>query len=300
MKYTNKFGLPQEIVAAITKDRYTNEEDKPSDYSVTSLINPIQQTILKKRHKDDLKIQDVTELTWSFFGSIAHAQIEEAWHASMGSKIEERLYTTYKDITVSGKFDCYHDGEIKDWKFTKVYKITKSDFSDWEIQLNCYAYLCVLAGYPVNKLTIYAFLRDWAKGNAYKKGYPECEWQVIDIPLWDSAKQKKYIEDRIDELIWANSLDDSKLLEVFPCSSRDMWQDTIGYAVIKQDAKRATKCFDNEEDAKVYLEQKNDKSLSIVHRQSTRKRCFDHCPVSHHCQQHKALLLAEGTTETIF
>ena len=133
-----------------------------------------------------------------------------------------------------------------------------------------------------------------------KKGYPECEWQVINIPLWDTVKQKKYIEDRIDELICANSLDDSKLLEVFPCSSRDMWQDTIGYAVIKQDAKRATKCFDNEGDARIYLEQKNDKSLSIVHRKSTRKRCFDHCPVSHHCQQHKALLLAEGATETIF
>lgn len=300
MKYTNRHNLPQELVAAITKDRYTDESEKPSDFSVSTLISPVQQTILKRRYKDDHLVPDVTDLTWSFFGSIAHAQIEEAWHANLGSKIEERLYHKYNGVTISGKFDCYDNGEIKDWKFTKVYKITKNDFSDWEAQLNLYAYLCSVAGYPVHKLTIYAFLRDWTKGGPYKKDYPECEWVVINIPLWSKDKQREYLHSRVDDLVMADMLHDERLSEVFPCSDKEMWSDVRDYAVIRDGATRATKCFDNKTDAMVYLDEKNDESLKMVIRKTGRKRCFDHCPINHRCAQHQRLKEEEGIVDTIF
>lgn len=136
MKFTNTNNLPQEIVNAIIKDRYIDENEEPSDYSATTLISPVQQTILKKRYPDNHIIRDVTDYYWAFIGSIAHTVLEEAWRESMGSIVERRIYAEVDNTTISGKIDCYHNGEIRDYKSTKAYKIIKGDYSDWEKQLN--------------------------------------------------------------------------------------------------------------------------------------------------------------------
>ena len=131
-RYTNKHGLPEEVVRAIMKDRYTDPDEEPSDFSATTLVAPIQQTILKRRYPDQHIIRDVVDYFWAFIGSIAHSVLEEAWHESIGSIVEKRLYIEVAGKSVSGKMDCYHNGEIRDYKSTKSYKIMKCFYRDWE------------------------------------------------------------------------------------------------------------------------------------------------------------------------
>lgn len=296
MNYTNKHSLPEEVVRAIMKDRYTDPDEAPSDFSATTLVAPIQQTILKRRYPDQHIIRDVVDYFWSFIGSIAHAVLEEAWHESIGSIVEKRLYIEVAGKSVSGKMDCYHDGEIRDYKSTKSYKIMKGDYSDWEKQLNVYAYLCRKNGLEVNRLRVIGFILDWKKGEAYKKGYPDTPVVEIPLRLWTEEEQEAYIENRVLGLILAETANDDLLSIKFPCSKKEMWSDIRDYAIIKNGADRATKVFDNHEEAmRVFNSGKySHKDYSLTTRYTKRTRCLEHCPVSHLCKQNQRLLEEEG------
>ena len=293
MKYTNRHGLPPQIVSAIVKDRYSSEDDLPSDYSVTTLISPIQQTILRRRFPDKRAIPDVMDLFWSFKGAVGHTVLEDAWNASQKSRIEERLYTEIQGKTISGKFDCYdiENKEIVDFKFTKVYKFIKQDFVEWEKQLNLYAHLLRKAGHEVNKLTIWMFLEDYKENESFKKGYPSNPIVSIDLKLWTEIECCSWLNDRVSELIKAEASD------ILPeCSPREMWQDIKDYAIMKDGASRATKCFDSKEEAEACLEDepKYKKGYSVQERLTDRKRCAKHCDVSKICRQYQNYLKEKG------
>lgn len=286
MEYTNKYNLPQEIVNAIMKDRYTDLSEEPSDYSATTLISPIQQTILKRRYPKDHIVRDVIDSYWAFIGSIAHTVLEEAWHESIGSVVEKRLYVDVLGKSISGKMDCYHNGEIRDYKSTKAYKLIKGDYSDWEKQLNIYAYLCRKNGYSVNRLRVFAFILDWKEGEIVRqKGYPECPIIEIPLRLWSEEAQEAYIKGRVQELQYADLVHDQKLAECFPCSNRDMWQDVKDYCVKKKDSDRATKVFDTMEEAEEYYKSKDKNIFECITRYTPKTRCLKYCPISHICKQ---------------
>lgn len=287
-EYTNKHNLPQEIVRAITKDRYTDDNDKPFDYSASSLIAPIRQTILKRRHKDNLIIPDVMDLFFQFKGSVGHQVLEDAWHESMGSKVEERLYAPIQGRTISGKFDCYQEGEVRDYKFSKVYKYMKGDFQDWEKQLNVYAWLLKSNGHEVKQLTVWMFLEDFKKNETYKKGYPEVPIVKVPLRLWTEREQYDYISTRTKILVHNEGFTDEGLIE---CTDHEMWRDVKDWTVMKEGSTRASKCFNSEEEALTY---KLKSGEVLVKRMTKRTRCFDYCPVSHICSQHQRLCKEEG------
>ncbi len=300
MEYTNKYNLPQEIVNAIMKDRYTDLSEEPSDYSATTLISPIQHTILKRRYPKDHIVRDVIDNYWAFIGSIAHAVLEEAWHESIGSVVEKRLYVDVLGKSISGKMDCYHDGEIRDYKSTKAYKLIRGDCSSWEKQLNIYAYLCRKNGYSVNRLRVFAFILDWKEGEIVRqKGYPECPIIEIPLRLWSEEAQEAYIKGRVQELQYADLVHDQKLAECFPCSNRDMWQDIKDYCVKKKDSDRATKVFDSMEEAEEYYKSKDKNIFECVTRYTQKTRCLKYCPVSHLCKQNNTTE-APVAIDTIF
>lgn len=294
--YTNKHKLPMEVVAAILKDRYTVDGEEPSDYSASSLVAPIQQTILKKRYrtKKKLKVFDVTDDFWAFYGSIAHAVLEESWHAAMGSKVEERLYTEIKGKIISGKMDCYHDGEIRDYKTTKIYKVTKGDFKDWEMQQNIYAYLCRVNNWPIKRIKIIALLNDWKAGEKkFKQNYPDCPIKIIPLRVFDQDVMEGWLEDRVANLTIAEQLSDIELARQYPCSNEERWKNYQGTVVMKKGGKKASfKAESEDQQADMlacsnYWEERglNEDEYDIDVRWSDPKRCMDHCPAATVCQQ---------------
>jgi hypothetical protein len=301
MQYTNKFNWAPELVTAILKDRYTDEDERDFDESASTLTAPTQMIILKRRYPDQLVIEDVSDMFWRFLGSIAHSVLEEAFHAQDngdGSFVEKRLYLDLLGKTISGKLDLYSAArqEVRDYKSTKVYKIIKGDYIEWENGQNIYAYLLRQNDFPVKKLTVIALIFDFKPAEAYKKNYPSSASVQIDLPLWNEARQLAYITERVQRLLTAETLTDTELTEHFPCSDTEMWSDIKDWAIFKQGAQRATACFDTEHEA---LAAFTDKKLSyathqIVKRMTGRTRCLRFCPVRNICGQNKALLQQEG------
>lgn len=188
--YTNKYGWPEELVKSILKDRYTNPDEDEYDFSISRIVAPIQQTVLLARYPEKKKVKDVSELFWAFMGHLAHNLVEEQNKEIAGVRCEERLYIEVEGVKVSGKFDRYEDGQIKDYKTTKCYKIIKGDYADWAAQQNCYRLILEENGLPVNSIKITAILFDWAEHESYKKNYPKSQVLEIPIQVWGAGCQR--------------------------------------------------------------------------------------------------------------
>ena len=76
MIITNKLGLPQAFVE-MAKSDFTAE---PKTYRVTSLLKGIRETILEKRHADEIE-QDVSDMIWLLFGTAVHGILEKQQEA---------------------------------------------------------------------------------------------------------------------------------------------------------------------------------------------------------------------------
>jgi len=120
---TNKHNLPQEVYDALCKNRYSGDSTGASGYSATTIIAPIQQTILKRRYPD-CNDEDAIDRVWSLFGHMAHALLEE--HGSFDTS-EIRYFATVLHESISGQLDMFKDNIITDYKTTSAWKIGKNN-----------------------------------------------------------------------------------------------------------------------------------------------------------------------------
>jgi hypothetical protein len=127
-------------------------------------------------------------------------------------------------VRLSGTADLYESSKcaVVDYKVTSVWTIIYgSRMEEWESQLNGYAWLYRRAGFPVKALQIVALLRDWSAGKV-KEGdnYPKCMVVVVDIPLWDEARQAEYITTRVKLHEASKATQDDDLP---PCTPKETW-----------------------------------------------------------------------------
>lgn len=295
MTFTNKYNLAPEVVSLLARENY-NPEGADLGLTVTTLCSPIQQTILKRRHPDQLKVFDVSDRMWSFLGTLAHEILAQYGRAD--AIVEKRFFAEVLGKKVSGQTDHYRDGIITDFKLTKAYKVTKGSCLEWERQTNLYAWLMEQNGWPVTELRIIAFILDWSAANSYQKNYPACPVVELPIPLWSQAERQAFVQDRVGALLTAAEADDHLLPE---CSRQEMWADVVDYAVIKVEAKRAVKCYATEEEGRQHPFRPGE---MLVRRYTPRKRCLRHCAVEPVCRQNLRLLRKEaeqpGHCELIF
>jgi hypothetical protein len=277
MPLSNRFDLPEEIVKALTRNRYIADEDnKKTDYSVTSLYAPAQQVILKKRYPEE-ENGDVIDNVWAMFGSIAHSLLEE--HGSDEAITENRFYMDVLGKTISGQADHIKDGCLTDYKTTSAYKVQKGEVSEWEKQLNCYKYLAEHNGYAINTIRIIAIIRDWSESDAIQgNGYPKSPIMIIPINVWPTNETKEYIQHRVQWLIKSEALEDKDLPE---CLDSEMWATPTKWAVYKTlDSKRASRVFDTEQEAIDF-----NTTGHVIERKGERRRCLKYCNVNMKCAQ---------------
>lgn len=271
MRITNKAGLPESIVRAITNDPY----EGGGDISVTSLIAPPQMRFLKIRHNDRLE-EDAADRIWSLIGQAVHAILERI---DDGSIKEERLYMNVSGWSVSGQFDRYLNGSLIDYKITSVWAVKQGAKREWEEQLNLLAVLCRANGYVVNSLGITAILRDWRKNEAKQyPDYPQSQVQTIAIPVWPERKAEQFMVERVElHQRAANG-------EHFPCSNEERWYRGEKWAAMKKKRKSAVRLFDDKESAEKFV--KSGKADEVVYRPGVYARCEQYCSVSSFCNQH--------------
>ena len=283
MKITNKFGLPETIMAFATRNHYNAGK---SDITVTQLIDSPRVVSLRKTHAH-LMEQDVSEMLWALMGTALHHVLETQ---DTGNHInEERLFVRMDGWMISGQIDSQiieHDGVIiGDYKFTSAWAVM-NEKPDWDRQLNAYAFLVRKAKkVRVKGLRIYALIRDWNRRDVVKAGYPQTPLVTINISLWSEEEQDQYMQSRLH----VHSEADATINlggELTECAPDERWQRGESFAVMNEKnlTGRAKRVFDVREDAEEYV--KNNKATVIVVRPAAPTRCINNfCRVAEYCEQ---------------
>ena len=284
MKYTNRHNLPDPVVRALTS---YEKGQSVEGLRVTTLIDSPRISELRKQYSGHLT-EDVSDLMWRVLGTAIHEVFERATSNAYVS--EERLSYTIDDTLISGAIDYQFesDGEVdlKDYKYTSTYKITFGDHSDWERQLNVYAYLIRrVKKFTVRSASVIAILRDWRRADADRKAdYPQSSIMEIPITLWSDEEQDVYVSDRVRLHNIAEKKAEFGDLPL--CGDTERWARPAQYAVKKGENKRALRVFGTEEDAKAYAEKDSTRHVEV--RPATYTRCVNnYCRVADFCTQWK-------------
>lgn len=274
---TNNHNLPLTIYNAIARDSYV----KIGDYSATGLIRPVQMAVLEARHADKIT-EDAADGLWKLLGEAVHYVLEKGSHAQ--TIVEARLKIKVGDIVVSCKPDLYaiDDKAIDDYKVTSAYSFLLGDKPEWEQQLNINAAIYREHGFPVERMRIYAILRDWSRSKSLSDSdYPKIPFQTVDIPCWPHEDAKAFIVGRVAAHEAAKELPDDQLP---PCTDKERWMRPTTYAVMKEGRKAAVRVFDTLKQAEKMMESMDSKH-SIVERKGEAVRCNGYCNAAPFCHQ---------------
>ena len=283
MKITNNFNLPTTIINTLARPTYTKGK---ANFSVTELLTSPQIVQLKRKHWNELE-EDASDMVWSLFGTAIHGVLE---HGKGDNHIvEERIHLEIDGTHVSGAIDLQEVEEdgivLSDYKTTSAW-VVQNMKQDWHDQLNIYAYLVEAAKkVPVKKLQIVAIVRDWARRDAEKEGYPQAPIVVINIPLWPFEQREQFLKDRISKHISA-AFDVEIGDELLPCTPEDMWEKETTYAIKKEGGVRAKSVHKTREEAEEALT----KGYFLEVREGERTRCASFCQVADHCNQYQTFL----------
>lgn len=287
MKITNKLGLPQPLVEAVTREY----QYKDKQYSVTSLLKGTCQTILERRFHDEIE-QDVADMIFLIFGSAVHSILEKAQETDDQLK-ESYLVVDVNDYKLSGIFDLYDEQTktVTDYKTATVWKVIKNEWEDYRKQLLMYAWMLKKIGFECNKGEIVAMLKDHSKTKAkVDSSYPPYPVHKVTFTFTENDFEdiEKFIFDRFKEIAIAEETE-TDLLQ--PCSPEERWETPTKYAVMKKGRKTALRVVESEQEAKEYMEWKGvtEKDHYIEERKGENKKCEEYCSVSQFCPFYKKL-----------
>lgn len=272
MIITNNTNLPAPFVRMAQSDY----ESKPKRYSATTLIKPVREILLKRRH-DSTLMQDCADMIWLLFGQAVH-HILEKYGTGENEFTEEKLAVELENgYTVSGIIDFYDmsKAEVVDYKTASSWKVIYKDFDDWKKQGLIYAWLLRKNNLPCDKATFYAILKDHSVQKAkHDADYPKLPVHEVAFDVTDEEIDEidRFIRDKIDEIIkYENAPDD----ELPICTPEERWNDGDKYAVMKKGRKTALRVLDSEEEAELY--KMNNGGDYIEKRPGEDKKCNDYC-----------------------
>ena len=279
MKITNKNNLPSAFVN-LTEDSHPII---PKHYSVTTLLQPTREILLKRRHYDEIE-QDVSDMVWLILGSAVHKIMENADKTGFA---EMKLETNVcGDYSLTGICDLYNEElhTVEDYKTCSVWKVIHQDFSDWKKQGLMYAWLLRKKGLFVNKLRFHALMKDWSRSdlrisryrNSFYPEHPIWTWEY-EITEQDIKDIEEFINTKMQDIIANESKSDNELPI---CSEEERWNSGTKYAIIKPGNKRAIKVLDNKEEA---LKMALELDANVQERVGEDRKCIDYCLCKEYC-----------------
>lgn len=278
MRVTNKFGLPETLVKAVSYDMHPRK-----GFSVTDLISPPRIVQLTRRHYDEIEV-DASERIWVLLGSSIHAILERIDLPECQK--ETTLKAKVNGTVITGRSDLWHNHKLDDWKITSVWAVLfqPQGRKDWHAQLNMYRWLHKINEQETNELEICALLRDW-QANKVEGDYPPIPIVIIPIPIWADSIIENYIYDRVKAHTDAIKISDDELPL---CTDEDMWAKPTQYALKNKRKKQAVAVFYSEEEAQNRLNSiVEGRGYYIEVRPGRRPRCERFCDASPFCNQYE-------------
>ncbi len=256
-----------------------------NEYRVTSLLKGIRETILERRHFNEIE-QDVSDMIWLLFGTAVHGILEHQQEGDNEIK-EERIKVTIGDYLLSGQFDLYNDETktITDYKTCSVWKVIFGDYSDWRRQTLIYAWMIRQFGFEADNAEIIALMKDHSKRDAkIKENYPQLPVQKIKFKFTDEdfTEIEEWLKSRFAEIAEAEKLPDDELPL---CTPEERFNSGDKYAVMKKGRKTAMRVLDSMEEAEKW--QADNGGDFIETRKGEDKKCKDYCLVCQFCNYYK-------------
>jgi hypothetical protein len=281
MIITNNQHLPQSFVEMAKRDY----EVAPNEYRVTSLLKGIRETILERRHDEEIE-QDVSDMIWLLFGTAVHSILEHQKEGDNEFK-ETRLKIPFNAYELSGQFDLYNaeTQTITDYKTCSVWKVIFGDYSDWKRQLLIYSYMLRLIGFEVKHGEIVAMMKDHSKRDAkIKADYPALPVQKIsfDFSDQDYEETEYFIVERFKEITQAEALPDDELPI---CTPEERFNSGDKFAVMKKGRKTALRVLDDLQAAEDWKEANSGDYIDT--RPGEDKKCKDYCSACEFCSYYR-------------
>lgn len=314
----------------LATDLYDHNED-PNHISVTALIKPLKQSILKARVPPGTAMQDLSGKLKSQAGTAVHTAVEVAWlehyeqamldlgypqkiidkirvnptSAEMQEYydndfevipiyMEIRSTKTIEGMNVSGKFDFVAEGNLEDIKNTSTYTyVKKSNDLAYKLQGSIYRWLNqgIITG---DFITIQYVFSDWNVGSLKQNPttYPPHAQMAYKVPLMTVAETEQYVSSRI---IAIRTLWDADEADMPNCTPTELWQDAPIWKYYKNPATtagRSTKNFTNPAEASSRLVA--DGSVGVVKEVPGQVKACRYCDAFSICKQ-KDNYLANGS-----
>lgn len=277
MRLTNKMGLPEPIVRAVSNDSYTKGN---ADISVTELLLPPWMRRLRLKHDDEI-VEDVSDRVWSLLGSSVHAVIERS--SDQDDVLSEAtLFMEAEGWTIKGQADhvTLSKAELCDFKVTTAWKIAGGKIPpEWVAQTNIYArMLDRTKGITIRSIAVIVILRDWSKREAARReDYPQAQAVRREIPIWSPEETDAFIAERVRL---------HQQADPGPCTEEEVWGKPAKWAAMKKGRVSALRLFDNAEEAEALARQTP--GGYVDERPGEAVRCQHYCPVARFCSKWEA------------
>ena len=310
MKLTNESGLHPIFVELADKLLNEHPDAQPNKFFVTELAKSEKQIVLQRRHEHEIE-RDVQRACALIEGTAFHSLLEEIAKKHPDKYISEKRIEMElaPGITISGQFDMLdkETWEIIDYKNTKMAAIDKAESgNDWKWFNQAMIY-SILIGHEFNDKPrpIKARFLAMAKDHSFVKAssdpsYPKYPMREVVFDLSDPVEAGSILEAYRYKAIRVKELLENGL-EPNECTYDDMWC-TEDWAIMKPDAKKAHKCFDNPDKALEYymsLDESSRDKMRIYHRISDATNCKAYCPCAEFCEQGKKARDMEKIVEDV-
>jgi hypothetical protein len=203
--------------------------------------------------------------------------------------VEHTMRVDIGDTVLYGTFDMYDKKEetLYDYKFCSTYMYTfREARQKWEAQTNVYAYMLEALGFPVKRIVVVAFFRDWS-GTAMRRSvdYPPSQIMEIDVKKVPTTEMANYIGRRVE---LHKKAEDTGELPF--CTGKERWAKADQWAVKTKGTKRALRVFASKEEAEMFMLQNAPmySGMFLEFRAGESTRCERFCPVKDFCDQYKS------------
>lgn len=260
-------SFPSPFIRAIKDDAYTKGE---SQFSVTQLLSPPQRTWLATKMQRE---ESPYGQFHSLLGKAMHYILETYADANNGELSEQRMHAEIMGIKVSGQLDFHENKTIFDYKLTGGIQEKAKPEHYLQVQMN--GYLAELNGLEVEHVAVLYIQRDWSYlQSTFNPAYPKTPFKIFLHPYEPQEAIEAFGTTVADHL-------KASLGQPRECTPTEQWAKSDTFALMKPDAKRASKvCLSMEEALK---EQKPGQIIQV--RKGEKTYCNSFCGFKEICPQ---------------
>ena len=329
VKITNHHKIDLPLAVWLLQDGYKSgaAEAPPGELiSVTTLMKPTRQLILKRKVDQKMEEMDLSDVIASRMGHGLHDSIERAWTQGdwrgamrklhypqkiidkvrinpdpktvkddeIPIYLEIRGYKQFRDLVITGQLDFLIGQAYRDFKSTSTFAWTSGN-KDEDYILQGSMYRWILPDLIRDDVMRIQFIfTDWVKYRTADPKYPQIRTPHKEFALLSLVETENWVNGKIDHIIQNAGKDQDKMVE---CTKKELWQSEPEYKYYSnpETAKKGGRCqknFSKEADALLH---KQDKGKGVVVTVPGEVKACPYCPAFSVCEQRKNYFNDDGS-----